>query len=114
MVIKPGLMRLLIMTLVLAAAGCRESGAPRGEARLASGEELFQQHCATCHAAGGNPLYPQKSLRRSVLAANGIVTADDVIAKMRRPGPGMKRFDASELSGAEARRIAEYVLATFK
>jgi cytochrome c6 len=49
-----------------------------------------------------------------VLAANGITTTGGIIAKMRDPGPRMKRFTRDDLSDEEARKIAQYVLETFR
>lgn len=79
----------------------------------AEGKRLFLHHCSGCHPDGGNSKYPQKTLGRMVLKANGIVTVADVVARMRHPGEGMPRFDRQTLSDAEARAIAGYVLATF-
>ena len=39
---------------------------------------------------------------------------DDIVDKMRHPGPGMMTFDETALPDAQAKAIAEYVLATFK
>lgn len=92
-------------------AGCNGK-ASRGSGK--SGEELFLIHCSGCHPNGGNVKYPPKSLDRMTLAANGITTPAGIVAKMRRPGPGMKPFDREAVSDADARKVAEYVLETFK
>ncbi len=78
------------------------------------GEELFQKKCAVCHAGGGNIINPKKNLQKESLEANGIKTVDDIVAKMRNPGPGMAAFDEKSLPEAEAKAIAEYIQATFK
>lgn len=105
----------LVMTVLagfLGCWGCREArNTPAGGL---SGEALFAENCATCHPDGGNVLYPQKSLQRQTLSANGITSPAEIVARMRNPGPRMKRFDRSELSDADARKIADYVLATFR
>jgi cytochrome c6 len=98
---------------VIICCGCRESSHTPVESGGAEGSALFQQHCATCHPDGGNTLYPQKSLQKGVLAANGITTPEGIISRMRNPGPRMKRFDSSELNDADARKIAAYILETF-
>ncbi len=41
-------------------------------------------------------------------------SAEDIIGKMRNPGPGMTQFDAKTISDEEARAIADYILKTFK
>jgi cytochrome c6 len=94
--------------------GCRENQRNAAEKTDATGEALFQQYCAMCHPDGSNILYPQKTLQRGALAANGITTAEGIIGKMRNPGPKMRRFDSSELSETDARKIAEYVLNKYK
>jgi len=78
------------------------------------GEVLFEKNCAVCHTGGGNIIHPEKTLHKKTLEANGIKTVDDIVAKMRKPGPGMTIFDEKALPDAEARAIAEYILATFK
>ena len=88
-----------------------------------SGEILFQQNCASCHPNGGNILNPKKTLSKKDREENKIVTAADIINKMRNPGPspthpqewaGMKMFDKYKISDDEAQRIADYILTTFK
>ena len=79
-----------------------------------SGEELFMVHCSGCHPDGGNVKYPQKSLDRMTLAANGITTPQQIVSLMRHPGQGMKTFDRRTISDPDARKVAEYVMATFR
>ncbi len=95
--------------------GCKEASRPVGvQSGGGDGEALFLRNCSPCHPNGSNILFPQKNLQRMTLAANGITTPDHIIAKMRHPGPRMRRFDKGDLSDAEARKIAEYILATFR
>lgn len=81
--------------------------------KLDGGRE-FQEHCAACHPKGGNIVNPKKTLSKKVLAANGVKTDKDIIAKMRNPGPGMTKFDAKTIGDKEAKAIADYILKTFK
>jgi len=78
------------------------------------GKHEFQEHCAACHPGGKNIVTPAKSLGKPVLAANGIKTEADIVAKMRNPGPGMTKFTPQAVSDAEAKAIAQYILKTFK
>jgi cytochrome c6 len=78
------------------------------------GAAAFEANCAECHRGGRNIVTPAKDLRGSTLKANGIVKPQDIVAKMRKPGPGMTTFDSSELPDKEALEIAEYILSTFK
>ena len=77
------------------------------------GEEAFLSNCAVCHANGENLITPSKSLHKKSLAANGIRTVDDIVKKMREPGPGMTKFDAEMIPDKTARQIAEYILKKF-
>jgi cytochrome c6 len=102
----------VIAVLALGLAAC-SGGEGRGGSGL-SGGELFLRHCSGCHPEGGNSKYPQKSLDRFTLAANGIRTPDDIVATMRNPGQGMTRFDRQTIDDADARKIADYILETFR
>ena len=103
---------LAIVTLVMV-AGCTSSGPETAVRATEEGERLFMQYCVGCHPGGRNIKFPQKSLGRMVLKANGISTVDDIVAKMRKPDEGMPRFDRQRVPDAAARAIAGYILATF-
>ncbi|HUJ18157.1 MAG TPA: c-type cytochrome [Nitrospirota bacterium] len=77
------------------------------------GETLFKQNCAVCHVDGGNIINPQKTLHKKDREANNVKTAEDIIKKMRNPGPGMTQFDTKTISDKNAHEIAEYILKTF-
>lgn len=88
-----------------------------------TGEALFKANCASCHPEGGNILNAKKTLSKKDREANNIITAADIINKMRNPGPvpthpqewaGMKMFDNYKISDDKAQKIAEYILTTFK
>jgi len=78
------------------------------------GKKEFEEHCAVCHPNGGNIVNAQKTLSKKSMAANGVKSAKDIVAKMRKPGPGMTAFDAKTISDKEAKAIADYVQKTFK
>jgi cytochrome c6 len=78
-----------------------------------TGEALFKQHCAVCHPGGSNIMNAKKTLHKADRTANGVKTADDIIKKMRNPGPGMTKFDTKTLPNNDAREIAEYIMKTF-
>ncbi len=77
------------------------------------GEALFVRHCAVCHPNGGNIINPEKPLDRASLERNGITDPADIVAIMRKPGPGMMIFDQNVISDQDAEKIAEYILKTF-
>ncbi len=83
------------------------------EAVPSPGEALFTQHCAVCHPNGGNIINPDKPLDRASLERNGITGPADIVAIMRKPGPGMMIFDQNVISDQDAEKIAEYILKTF-
>jgi cytochrome c6 len=78
-----------------------------------TGETKFKALCAVCHPDGGNVMNPKKTLHREDREANNVKTADDIVAKMRNPGPGMTKFDEKTVANKDAHAIAEYVLKTF-
>jgi cytochrome c6 len=75
-----------------------------------SGETLFKQHCAVCHPDGGNIVNPKKTLHKKDREANNVKTVEDIVSKMRNPGPGMIKFDEKTIPDKQAKEIAEYVL----
>jgi len=98
---------------------------PSGRGVLAekSGEALFKENCSSCHPDGGNILNPDKTLYKKDREAHNIRTAEDIVKKMRNPGPapthpqkwaGMTMFDATKISDDEALKIADYILKTFQ
>lgn len=97
---------LCLVPAVLAAAGSHEEGK--------SGESLFKWNCAVCHPDGGNIIRPNKTLHKKDREANGVITAADIIGKMRRPGEGMTQFDKNTIPDNDAAKIAKYILDTFK
>lgn len=85
-----------------------------GKDRLAEGKALFEKHCVSCHAGGGNIINPQKTLQAKDLKKHGIAKPEDIVKLMRHPGPGMLTFDEKTIPDKEAKKVAEYILKTFK
>ncbi len=114
---------------IIALAGCKQETAEKAKApqtapapasTVASagdakaGEALFNQYCASCHAGGGNTVNPKKTLHKKDREANGVRTVDDIIGRMRNPGPGMPKFDENTIPEKDAKAIAKYELDTFQ
>ncbi len=78
------------------------------------GEALFQQHCAVCHPGGGNTVNPEYPLKKSSMESHGVKTAGDIVNAMRNPGPGMPPLPKQAISDKDAKKIANYILKTFK
>ena len=78
------------------------------------GKGKTEAYCGICHPNGGTIINPAKTLHGKTLEANGVKKAEDIIARMRHPGPGMSPFDEKTVPDQKARAIAEYILKTFK
>jgi cytochrome c6 len=106
---SPPLFLLVLVTLVTTLfPGCSDK---QGSS---SGEKLFSLHCASCHPGGSNTITPSKTLKTADLQAGMITTPEDIIQKIRNPGPGMPRFTEAMIPEKEARQIARYILRTFR
>lgn len=79
-----------------------------------TGEAVFKEHCAACHAGGGNTIKADKTLSREDRKKHGIKTAMDIVRLMRKPGEGMTVFDKKTISDKEAQAVAAYIIKTFK
>ncbi|MDH4099637.1 MAG: c-type cytochrome [Nitrospirota bacterium] len=80
---------------------------------FANGEEVFNKNCKSCHANGGNIANPKKTLKKADMDANNVKSADDVVKIIRAATKPMPSYDASKISDADAKAVAEYVLKTF-
>ena len=98
---------------LLALSSLSTAGLADGKGKI-DGKKEFEEHCASCHADGGNIVNPKMTLKKADRAANSIKNAKDIVAKMRKPGPGMTAFDSKTVSNAEAKAIADYIIKTFK
>lgn len=78
------------------------------------GKAGYERNCSICHPAGGNTVNPAKTLKKASLQKSGIKTINDLVAVMRKPGPGMTAFSVKEIPDKEAQAIAKYVFTTFK
>lgn len=89
-------------------------GTPAPSSTGLTGDALYKQYCAACHPNGGNTIKPDKPLNAKSLAEHNIKSAEDIVKVMRNPGPGMNKFDEATISDDDAKKIGEYILATFK
>lgn len=87
---------------------------PAPSATGLTGEQLFKQHCAVCHPNGGNTITPAKPLGAKAMAERSKISKpEDIVKVMRNPGPGMTKFDEGMISNDDAKKIGQYILATF-
>ena len=84
------------------------------EAQENIGETLFNEHCVVCHPGGGNIINSKKTLHSSDLTANNVTKPEDIISIMRNPEIGMSKFDNEKIPDNFAKKLAEYILKTFK
>jgi cytochrome c6 len=99
---------------MIAMTACAAIAFADADKRGIDGKKGFEDHCAMCHIDGGNVINPEKTLSEKDRLANGVKSAEDIIGKMRHPGPGMMQFDEKTISDNEARAIADYIMKTFK
>lgn len=107
--------RLVAIVSLLAACSFATAGfADTKKGEKIDGKKEFDEHCAVCHPDGGNIVNPQFTLHKKDREAHGVKTVKDIVAKIRKPGPGMTAFDSKTISDKEAKAIADYILKTFK
>jgi len=103
-------MKKLVTFILVLSAICLWISTANTARAAANGEELFMQRCNVCHPNGGNIINAKKTLRKGEREVN---TVEEIVGKMRNPGPGMSKFDNNILPDSDAKTIAEYVLKTF-
>ncbi len=79
-----------------------------------TGEELFETNCSPCHPGGSNIINPDFTLHKKDRDKHGVKSAADIIGKMRNPGPGMTQFTKEMVPDKDAKKIAGYIMKTFK
>ncbi len=104
-------LKIIVCTAALLSPLCLLGCSPRSGM---SSEEIFAQHCAGCHPEGGNTVNPRKSLHKKDLEVGNIRTPGDIVSRMRNPGVGMPRFGRNVITDRDAKKVAEYILSTFK
>lgn len=116
------LKRVILFLLAVSLPLLLASFSAKGASSEDTGETLFKANCSSCHPDGDNILNRKKTLHKADREANNIFTAEDIIQKMRNPGPapthpqewaGMKMFDKDKISDEDALKIANYILKTF-
>ncbi|MBU5613342.1 c-type cytochrome [Geomonas azotofigens] len=101
-------------SVVSTAKSATSTAPPAPSSTGLTGEQLFKQHCAVCHPNGGNTITPSKTLSAKAMADRSKITKpEDIVKIMRNPGPGMNKFDEGMISNDDAKKIGQYILATF-
>ena len=94
---------IILATLALSATMM----ASAASAAPADGEAIFKAKCASCHPDGGNIMNPKQTLK-------GMKDSKKIVSKIRKGGGGMTAFDAKAISDADAKKVAAYIIKTFK
>jgi cytochrome c6 len=97
--------KIIILATVVLSAALLASAAFSAE--IAGGEALFKAKCASCHPDGGNIIKPAETLK-------GIKDPKKITNKIRKGGGGMPVFDTKAISDADAKKLANYIIKTFK
>lgn len=79
------------------------------EADIAAGAQLFEANCAACHANGNNSVIPDKTLKKEVLAINGMDSID-AIANQVTYGKNVMPAFGDRFSDDDINNVANYVL----
>jgi cytochrome c6 len=82
------------------------AGMQQGTAGPTSGEQLFKENCAACHAGGGNIVNPKMPLKGAPL----LKTFATFLSQIRKPQPPMTAFPPTKISEKQARKLYDYIL----
>jgi cytochrome c6 len=96
---------LSVLAMVLA-AGFTIAGMTQGTTAPASGEQMFKEQCAACHANGGNILKPNLPLKGSP----DLKTFAAFLSQIRKPQPPMPAFPPAQISDQQAQKLYDYIL----
>ncbi|MBF2078001.1 MAG: c-type cytochrome [Synechococcales cyanobacterium T60_A2020_003] len=77
---------------------------------LAHGAQIFANNCAACHAGGGNVVNAAKTLKKSDLEANSMLSLDAIKTQVKNGKMAMPAFNG-RLTDADIEDVASYVLA---
>ncbi|MGK7903413.1 MAG: c-type cytochrome [Hormoscilla sp.] len=102
-------MRKLVAIILLAVAVFTFGlSSPAFAVATLSGDKVFKQNCAACHAGGKNTVKKNKSLSQADLEVNGRYSKDAIIKQVTNGGGGMASF--KRLGKQNIENVANYVL----
>lgn len=78
-------------------------------ADVIAGEQIFSANCAACHAGGNNAIMPEKTLKKDILAANGMDSVDAITNQVTNGKNAMPAF-GGRLAEEDIENVANYVL----
>lgn len=112
-------MRYLLLIATVSSILGTSVGAAADGAAPSPGKQLFDRHCAECHAPGfGHPGTQQlgwiRGPRRAILEERTDLVAPYVIAIVRNGLMEMPPFRPTEISDLELKQLADYVTRSSK
>eukprot|EP00440_Ansanella_granifera_P016644 gb/GFBE01018080.1/.p1 GENE.gb/GFBE01018080.1/~~gb/GFBE01018080.1/.p1 ORF type:complete len:185 (+),score=27.55 gb/GFBE01018080.1/:1-555(+) len=79
-------------------------------ADLANGEAVFDSKCVSCHAGGGNKIYPMQNLSKQALQQNGKYDVEQIMRQVTYGQVPMPAF-AGTLAAKDIEDVASFVYA---
>ncbi|CAE7496392.1 petJ [Symbiodinium sp. CCMP2592] len=79
-------------------------------ADLVNGEAVFDANCVSCHAGGGNKIYPLQTLSRSALERNGKYSVELIAQQVSNGQTPMPAF-SDKLTEKSIEDVASFVYA---
>lgn len=74
-----------------------------------AGKKVFMNNCSGCHSNGLNAIVPEKTLKKSALEKNGMLSQQAIIKQVTNGKSPMPGFDKI-LSPSDIENVASYVL----
>lgn len=79
---------------------------------LEVGQKIFLTNCNVCHIGGENIIIPEKTLKKTVIAINGMNNLDAIIYQVINGKNGMPAF-GGRLKEKDIEEVANYILEKF-
>ncbi|MDA9370502.1 c-type cytochrome [Gloeomargaritaceae cyanobacterium AH-226-B11] len=76
---------------------------------IINGEKIFVANCSSCHIKGNNIINPDKTLKKEILALNGMNNISSVAYQVMNGKNAMPAF-GGRLSDSDIENVANYIL----
>lgn len=76
---------------------------------ITNGERIFVVNCSSCHIKGNNIINPDKTLKKEILAVNGMNNLSSIGYQVMNGKNAMPAF-GGRLSDKEIEDVANYIL----
>jgi len=102
-------MRVISILLIICGIFFTGNSQQAFSADLEAGEQIFSANCSACHAGGNNAIMPEKTLKKDVLADNGMNTIEAITNQVTNGKNAMPAF-GGRLADEDITNVANYVL----